>query len=882
MNERTKRYVVIGTVVLLIAGAFLLFFIGSEQRQGKEHEATIDDLIESTSQRSGMVQEVVVASSDDRFYPLMATPVCSYYDGKELKTTPLLAAGANPQTHEGAVSSAVTRFLSAYPRSQGALIGPISPEAKSLLGASGLTPSLELISGGPSLISASVARAYWTRSDGAVLVSDDTEGYEIALGGTVIAGYLNIPLLVGDGRDVRSVLKDLGVRYVIACGEITSDLPVLKLEECNSALDALIIGMPSKDGGKKSILRDRLSIDPDYIAMADPMDTVFPRVLDSFTQVFQGEVTSVDTGSTSDPSVDPNAVKHYLEIPNDYQWANVRVSAVLDFSDSPIPKRTAEDDGQRGYVYLGYDADQDGILIEDVDSKDDHLELMVPTLAFRYLRNGQEAVGGWAYTEEPIFNAQGKHTVEMMATLNYDPLGRKVTSTYSIEVTVEKLEGPNYPLMGQASTMAPYLTLARSGLLLSSCEFSIFKDERVLSQPFCGDPSEDHRAYDDGREKVSGLMAMSNNVSSKVKDILNWLLANLAGDPNLGPEELAGRYGERLVSEPMYVAIVGDTNMIPQYYYPTQGQEAEGQEGYGVAGDLFYASIDADPDDPPNDLGGKPSSSELALGRVTGWDSQDISALLCRTLFYERIIDSFQGIKGQAWKDSALNTFGSKVPVGTAITAAEKITEAEQRTGFTVDHKHYSPLSDFRLTSDLYESSNLIFVCAHGFFYWYVPPGYKPTGVGGGFTVSNVNDMNCGPSVLWADSCVTGKIDGIQPYNALSQTFLHAGMNVYLGASRLSWGAAAIIPDMESGEAFGAYMSLVFFGHLTGYIYDKSGGLVSEEEGNMAVGQALALAKNMYVEKEGYAPGDANADTIEEFNLMGDPAFNPYEPKFDG
>ena len=188
-----------------------------------------------------------------------------------------------------------------------------------------------------------------------------------------------------------------------------------------------------------------------------------------------------------------------------------------------------------------------------------------------------------------------------------------------------------------------------------------------------------------------------------------------------------------------------------------------------------------------------------------------------------------------------------------------------------------------------YESSNFIYFCAHGFYYWYVPSGIEgahtklpPIGAGGAFDVAHVKDMKFGPSVLWASSCVTGRIDGLQPYNCLSLAFLHAGLAGYIGATRMSWGVLFPIPDAASGEMLGDLVELYFYGYLTGYRYDKSGGLQGIEPSDVSLGTALMLAKNAYVRSQGTDKGGANDDTIEEFILHGDPAFNPYEPNHEG
>ena len=885
-SDRKKTIIAISIVGILIMAGILIFFTQRGEEESAGDTATIDDLIASMSERTSAKPGVVITSMEDPLHALIGTPVSTYYQGTNKVSTPMIVAGENPQTTDPTVSTAITRFLEAYPGSTGCQIGPLSTEVASRINSKNIDMVMKYDSSDPVSTSIAVAKAFWARSDGAVLVENSKEGYVKGVPATSMASYLNIPVIVHDGRldRIESILDTLEVKYTIVTTDSATYGKVFHVESTDKVNRALGIGMESSDGNMRSILKDRVSITPDYIAMANPLDSFRPGVTDSFTESFSGEVKSTEAGSTSDPSLNDDVAVHHINIPQDYQYANVKVSAYLDFTKSISPNREPEDDGQRGYVYFGYDADEDGSIIQDSDSERDHLEFMVPTLSYGYVKEGDQAVQGWAYTEEPIYNAQGPHAIELLATLAYDPLGREQTTTYSIEVTVEKLDSPSYPMMHQASSTAPYLAVNRGGLVLSCTRFSIYENETLTSKPFSGDPSEDKNTYGEGdRSKISGLPAISNGIAGSVKHKLNSLLENLSGKSGSDLESLADHYHGRLEDDPFHVAIVGDTNMIPQYYYPSAGQTmAEAQQGYGVAGDLYYASVDADPDSPPDDLGGKPASADLSVGRVVGWDAQDISALICRSIFYERIMEGFRGIKNQDWKESAMNMFGSQIPVGTSITVAEKITDAEQRVGFSVDHKHYVALSDSRLTADFYERSNFIYFCAHGFWYWFVPPGYKPTAVGGSFNTANVQDMNFGPSVMWASSCVTGKIDGIQPYNAVSQSFLHSGMNAYIGASRLSWGSAAIIPDMQSGESFGAYMGLMFYGYLTGYMYDKSGSLIFEGDGDKTVGQAFSMAKNDYIKNDGYGEGDARADTIEEFNLHGDPAFNPYEPDHQG
>lgn len=885
MKHLSKRTLAVCVTLLLLASG-LLYYINT--RGGGERgppRATIDDLLGTASERRVLDYGMVIVDYDDPYLALAATPVAIYSTDQEMVRRPLLVAGLNPETPEGGISEAVLNFIRAYPEKRALIIGDISSGELSELQFSGVENPLRISGKGREEVSLALARAHWARSDGVMIVKGDLEGYALALNAVPIASYLNIPVIIADriDGDVRDLLKDLDARYVILVGDLRPPMRYIKIEDPEDAHKLLALGSPSEDGTLKSIFSDRLGEDPGYIALASPRDIDHPRVLERRSYHFEGTVRSQDTGSTSDPSLDPSAPKHFLQIPEGWKWVNVKLSARIKFTESPIPGRSPEDDGQRCYVYFGYDADSDGVLINDEDSKDDHLEFFVPSLSYQTVRDPSGwPTEGWAYSEEPVYNAEGNHTVEIMATLHYTPAGENPPETaYTIDVTLERLDKPNYPLMHNISSLAPYLAVFRHGMVLASEDFTIYQ-EPLISQRFCGDPSEDTGAYPEGdRRRVAGLLNLSNAIAVKIKERLHKLLEGLAGVEEVSAEELARIYSSR--DEVMYLGIVADTNMVPMFYYPTTGQEAEPQEGYGVAGDLFYSSIDADPASPPWDLGGKKPTGELAVGRIDGWDAQDVSALIARTAFYRKIMGAYQGIRGADWKDSAMNTFGSKVPVGAAKTVTEKVDKSFHQAGFAVDSYHDVPLSDSRLSREIYQRSNFIYFCAHGFYYWFVPPGYKPTAVGGGFYVANVIEMDFGPSVIFGSSCVTGKIDGIQPYNAISQAFLHSGMNTYVGASRLSWGALAYNPfDEGGGEEFGAYLGLLFYGYLTGYVYDRQGGLLFEGVGDLTVGEPLMNAKNIYSLTTDFTAGDADADTLEEINLHGDPAFNPYEPNHNG
>ncbi len=856
LQERRKLGALLALLLLILAGGLLL--VARPPTAAPFERATIDDLLTSRSTRSSEACDVVLTPLESGFLALVATPIACYYEGGEERVVPLLVVGENPETQEQGVSKAVTRFLDTYPMSAGVAIGA--------------TPCVgpchtDIIDDGSNVrTSMAAAERFWTRSDGALLIKENQEGYNLGVVATPLASYLNIPVLVVEKTsDAHQTLSRLGVRYVLECGRLAPYKKTWRLTSVDEILNITALGARASDGTMKSVLGDRLGTNCSYVTLTNPIDSHHPRVLATNVSRFAGTLTSKDTGSTYYPtSADPC---HEIVIPDDWVYANVIIDSYMPFSRSPDPRRDPDLDGQRMYVYFGLDESGDGAM--------DKMEFFAPSLAYESVRDSSgNAVAAHAYMEHPIFRP-GRHIVQIAGTLHaqlpanlpLEPPLPPPTTSYNITVTVQRLEDPIFPYIHNMSSMAPYLTAHRRGVVIGRPDWAVNGGGPELG------------CSCDPLTSEEGMME-ANNKSALVKRDLNAFLARLEGVESGDYGALAVRYREKL-PEAFCVAVAADPGMVPWFYYPTTGQIDVEQEGMGVPSDNFYADIDADPTNPPFDIDGSEPSMELAVGRVIGWDAQDQSALIARTFFYEQIIDSFQGHSGQSWKESALNTFGSKVPVGLAVTVTTKLNQAWRQAGYVVDTRHDAVLSDRRFSATYYERSNFIFFCAHGFFYWYVPPGYQKDGVGGGFDVAHVKDMDFGPSVIFGSSCVTGRVDGLPAYNTLSQTFLHSGMNAYVGASRLSWGGFSPL-QTNSGEVYGDYLGLVFFGYLTGYVYNKDGGLVSEGIGDLTVARALLLAKNKYVQDCGTDGGGAHDDTVEEFNLFGDPAFNPYEPNHNG
>ena len=249
------------------------------------------------------------------------------------------------------------------------------------------------------------------------------------------------------------------------------------------------------------------------------------------------------------------------------------------------------------------------------------------------------------------------------------------------------------------------------------------------------------------------------------------------------------------------------------------------------------------------------------------------------------------------------------------------------------------------------KNSNLIFVFAHGFYNIYEHgdilmdargfPGvtifariYPPASSGlnskGTFDVRNVEHMDLGPSVIYVVSCITGRTDGINGYNTLSQTYLHAGVNCYIGATRVTADPGYLEPrPLPGGLGFG---TIAFVKTLWNYLLKQEypdfhfGAVIAEDfisdliNNDYTTGLAFRNAKNKFLPKDanstflwspplGFTTGEPWIDemlsesldqpdtdseftetrvlgkkyvALHEFTLYGDPAFNPYQPKNNG
>ncbi|MCI0497526.1 MAG: C25 family cysteine peptidase [Thermoplasmata archaeon] len=934
------KVITLSVVMILLLGGLSLVDVragdGSSSRK-----ATLADLLGQEAVRSGQ-PEAVVASADEPYYALIGTPLALYYEGGERMAVPLLVGSGDE------ISSAVGSFLVKYDADVIVTLGsvdniPFGQKVK--------------VEGSPRDVSIEVARAYWVSSKGAVLVETSQLGYNMATAVMPLASYLNMPVMATDSTDgeVKAALRALGVEFTIVCGGIGGYGKEMRLPMTSRDSGIFTEEETSMTmiGHTRDVIEQRLGLSVGYLAVANPLDVHENEVLEAETFHFEGMVGDSSSGAYPGAAPDsPDGPISRFEIPEGWNFANLKIDAKMDVSEATglsiytldilAREGKAQGDahysGERMYVYLGLDADEDGAI--DASGGVDELYFFGGSPGYDYVyENPSDPTSRplWAhfYTELAQVNSEGPMDIQVLARL---PTVDSGEARYTIDITVERIapmegryqgamaEVPVFPLMRGLSSMAGYLTAFRGGLLLSKPQF-LLHSPGYIGCSGCGEPAANPDALDEANKsavvvkkdiiQVLGLLT-GRDIDPDDYTFPDWCRASDAEIETFEPFKaeivaLAAEYQRMFYEDGLEfsIALVGDTNMVPQFYY--ESGQGDPTEGFGMPSDNFYSSLDADPYDAPYDLmpdndqpyecqNAHDQDFEVGVGRVDGWDAQDVSALIARTAFYYDIIDAHDGpvndgiILDDDWKDSVYTTLGTIPPVEVAKLDLIKFREMARAAGFTPPTDDDSGFGDDNQKSrrqysqDKYESANFIFFCAHGFYYWYVPtaqegaegiadPFSKPTYGGGAYDVAHVRYMDFGPTLMFGSSCVTGRIDGLYPVNALSQAFLHAGVNGYVGATRMSWGTVVPVPDTNSDSTLGDYLALCMWGNHLGYIYDKTNDqIIANNLEDLTAGFALMDAKNKYIRDIGTDGGGPDDDTINEFILHGDPAFNPYEP----
>lgn len=927
------------TVFVLIATSFSA--IGDMVEEEQLEENSMREYKVTSTLTSDMPAAIAVSDSNP-FYALIATPLAVHYNEEGNQTViPLYVKDFNDP------SKAVERAEQQIGIEVDFVISDIFT---------------------PKEISLSIAGMFWEESNAALLIKDDKQGYELGMVATPLAPYLSIPIIVTDDIDteVTTVLDDLGVENIYICGDLASGFyNVTKFNTEKEIRDECI-----------EKISERFGETVGYITMTNPLDVSPPAVLDSEVYFFSETIASgifLPTQAISSIFNDAFAI-HEFNISEDYKYARVKID--LENLDS----EHAQSLGDRITLLL------------NSPEPDSHRYLFASTAGGLPARDSN----GYILTDQlhyeiTIYNKPGTYNIQVFA--QWFSLRK---GSYSVKVTVEKLDSPLDPLMDNLSSIAPYLTAYHKGIVFAKPEFAFAADDDVLYNgttcPGVSQPGTN-----------PNLIEPSNEHTMAIHDELISLLAQIAEIPEGNIEELRDHYAEN----PMYIAISADPTMVPMYFYYNPDGKPDNPSaymlGFALPSDFMYGDIDPKPDDRENNTYTYWPFQENIVGRVTGQDVQDCSALIARTIFYNNIIDDL----GE-WKDNALVQTGcglefqnlpiitrlsqllyegrgepTKFPTGESSFINMKLKETmqtgaydvkntfflqSQREGFSSNDlkqiKNAGLLnrllfpksfihflnSDVKVTGgDDQLNSNIIFTFAHGSYNLYehgdvfidsrgfpfvtaisrVYPSVR-SGLSskGTFDLRSVENMEYGPSVIFVQSCITGRTDGISGENVLSQTYLHAGANVFIGATRVTADPGYLEPRPLPGGwgigILGLTKAILDLKLRNKYPDLHFGAVIAEDfilgltDNNTDVGLALRNAKNIYLEKDAnstflWTPPltlstgcsfidqeffdsvqtglfgndrtrvlDKKYVALHEFTIYGDPAFNPYQPCNEG
>ncbi|HUS98734.1 MAG TPA: C25 family cysteine peptidase [Candidatus Thermoplasmatota archaeon] len=987
MMKNDKIIVVLGVATLIFASIGVYYWVPNT---AESQPVNANEFIDVTGNLKDMPGSITVSDSCP-FYPLIATPLSVNYDENgEQSIIPLYVMNFdNPST-------AVTRLQDQLDH--------------------GFTS--ETIKDDESAENASlrIAKTYWSSSEAALIIEYDEPGYDLGVLATPIASYLRIPVIVTKemGSDVISVLNDLGVEKTIVCGENIKGFGyVLRFNSVDEVLNASII-----------VVENKLNQNVDYITLTNPVDAWPPMVLDS--QEFTFGPTKIKSGSMSQLVSTAlgllsgkGSVTWSFTIPKDYKYALIKFEGINHDAEN------CDDMGDRVSFMMG-----------------PNLEGIPAGLQKFEVNPGGTNAGGIAerdasgniikdvlYSDSVVY---GRGGVEYTIVASGNWLVKK-EGEVSARVVVEKLEDPVYPMMKCLSSVAPYLTAYHKGIIFGTPDFAFTADDDKITDTGETCPG----LYVGG--KNPNLVPISNkHFFDKIHDPLNALLAHLADIP-INDDRDIKTLRDYYKTNPVYIALVGDATVLPNYFYqnhvePIGDVDGDGVDdttyynGGGTPSDVLYGNIDPIPYDWSNlandvysDNENKYPFIENIVGRITGWDAQDADALILKSVFYHDLTsnlntwkdnyglivgggqdfqkplvryiifgDLFQMIKrgepmkaftGYAEMTYKRAAYDVVEPLGFNLQGAlyeegmekglSEQTLSEIKSSNILNKLFFEKWQVRRLAGegsvkggDIFESSNFLFVNGHGnqflfgvggndivasglggplvkrlFIQTVIPIAGGFIGPGGDlssageYNTRTVSNMNLGPSFMWLESCICGKLDGMYARTNIGQSLLHAGVASLIASPTGSNIGGGYLEPKKTKYDFPIQTYLKYFkakgqwkrgifpdAHFGEKIYED---LCSDmKKFNSSVGLALRNARNNYLSADAdwqlwWSPplniytGNTfldlelaksnNADlykstaskglsammeskyvSFQEYILFGDPALNTYEPCNEG
>lgn len=312
-----------------------------------------------------------------------------------------------------------------------------------------------------------------------------------------------------------------------------------------------------------------------------------------------------------------------------------------------------------------------------------------------------------------------------------------IDASFNVTVEVQKLASPHLPIV-QISKLAPYIAAYHDGMVVST-------QNEITGEAYAG--------IADGT--AGGA----------------WNNAALQEYVNMQVNKTVGKIASCMNDNIKWVAVAGDTSMIPMYYY--NGSMEDEYVGFGLPSDNPYFM-----------------NFSVAAGRVLGMDDIDTSLLMGRSIFYDEICHG-------EWMKNFTFIFGEGFGETAGIFHQIPYSKVASQYGFST-----RIFGDLRNSRPMLEKSNAfdanyIEYEGHGDWYWMFSNIYGINSYSKEVDASHVKNYVIQPSVVLSAACLMGRIDGIPLEENIGMAFIHAGAAAFVGATRET-GQEAELEIMEN------------------------------------------------------------------------------------
>jgi hypothetical protein len=750
-----RKLLVFMIFVMIIIGSVYILVFGSSQQ--KVHEISIEDVLELTSERNS-VEDVVIASDECPFLPLIATPIACWYDiggssEDRYGLKPLLIA------EEGTLDHNQNRFINNCGLNSAAVIGDVESAGG------------EQFTGTTAEIAISVAKYTYSRAAGALIIETNMAGYELGVAATPMASYLNIPVIVVDSSTnygkLKSNLRSIDVDYIIVASENAEGIAQKLDYDC-----ILLESYKEVNENILKVIQHRFN-EINYITMTNPSDVIPPSIIETNHEIFTNQVNNlkIKTGTTDIDIMGESKHTQDISVPDGIN----RIQIYVNFTDVKSKPMDPLKDA----------IEVEPIIFASLYDPSDRIVAYAPSFSYDV---------GRTFLETQTFNLSGTYRLEINVYYGTDGLNTyaetefgisNIEASYEIALTTSTLSKPHLPIYPRLSTLAPYVTAAHGGLVLADTNFELTSEEYAL----------DAAGYGTGAWYETGLHKVVNERVGYVLEKLNQSIESLR-EVDLYDSYMDG---------PAWLAILAGSNMIPQYYETKEASWVEDPVyGTGWATDNKYSM----------DL-------HLSNSRLIGRSVGDVSTLVARTLFYEPYTLGHSSKVKQEYGSSEewgnnFHFLAGEMGGRTGWFFWQRTFAPEVEDHGFATEEYYQDYENDRQTMirmGAYERANYFDLMMHGNWYWYVPElnGFDSysTGVKVSDIIKAPNDWELGPSTYVTGSCILGRIDGIAPKQSMTFAFMYAGVNAFFSASRSTGSEAKagtieqslLYDDISIGEA---------------------------------------------------------------------------------